>query len=236
METHFVAGSVVEEQGYSTYLCLRKQDIDIMVKHGDLYSQDELLPVLTLNDSSEKVSGFVFVKWNAVHLNSREYAGGPDNNLYVNGYQMKQKYCSEMPTVTGWMNFNLQTFVDSASIQMTSSDHNYDMFANQMHVTLKNLTVLRNQRRSINERSHKFMHDAKGIRDICSHICQTCRPFLPDASQIIMNPNLVETMLALCGPAYDVQLSQDNSKKAAALIDYYLKYKHILNHQQVLNV
>ncbi|CAF1293903.1 unnamed protein product [Didymodactylos carnosus] len=91
LRTHIINGSIIEGQAYSKYQCDGIPDINLMIEHGEINSQDELIP-------TSSIPGFVYVKWNSTTLGKLPYQIHPLQNIRCiyqlsNDNKRKSKAC-----------------------------------------------------------------------------------------------------------------------------------------------
>ncbi|CAF0854670.1 unnamed protein product [Didymodactylos carnosus] len=209
--SHFVSGSTVEGQSYAKHYCADVQDIDIMLKCGEICSQDDLIPT--------SVPGFVYVKAQQFPRLLKDL--GPNGILCVNGFGLKETHVKHSEALDFC---TAQTSVETASVATRTTGIDVEMLHRLFENTLRKVAAQRHK----NNRMWSVIHD-NFLRRV--DIMKEYANLFESHGSLIGHyfTHMLNRGVDFAGPAFGIQLSDDLRGKARAMIDYYLKFKHLVD-------
>ncbi|CAF2771419.1 unnamed protein product [Rotaria sp. Silwood2] len=234
-----LSGSTMEGQTYARHLANQNiQDIDILIHCGIIKSEKNLI--------GTGVPGFVRIRFDdgIEATGSTEFTAqdGANGVRCLNGFRLKEKNCTSETTIGAPLSYVQRTGETSsdASGAAATQTLNYQTIdiSKQFHDALLHIEHQRDQLNFDTIRTNYVLF-SKGV---CQSIAQYALPLYRTPYNAAMfeeqhiNDQTFRDLFTLVGPAYDHSLPQVTLVRITALLDFYDKYAHIGNPNNITDM
>ena len=231
----FVSGSTAEGQTYARHLANQNiQDIDVLIHAGQVKSSENIIQT--------GVPGFVRIRFDdqIQPTGSTEFFTQTDINgiVCVNGYRLKEEHCGGETTIGAPLSYvkrSGQTSADSSgaaaaqSITYQSIDLSQQLY--DALQTIENQSINQFNPDLIADSYHRFCVGVEqAITNYALPLMQTV------ATQMMVEGQIFKDLFTLAGPAYGYRLPQVTFVRLRAVLDFYDKYTHVGNPNEIKNI